>query len=166
MTWQAQHSFANGELVRAAWLKTLQNNVEELHKPQLIYKRRFDDNLPTYNSTTSATFIAASADYLQARLTLTASRRLLLTANLVSYTSSGTTEGQLGLSVDGVDQGGGNGIVVVPWMDQPVLYSLMWITDLLTAGEHFFQITHRRTAGAGTVNTAPFSRHWFYAVEI
>lgn len=166
MAWLTQHVFADSELVRAAWVKSLQNNSRELHSPQRVYTRRFSDNLADYNSTTSATFVAANADYLTARLTLTAARRLFITANVVAYVSTGTTEGQLGLSIDGVDQGNGNGFAIVPWMDNPVLYALTWITDVLAVGEHIFRVTHRRSAGAGSMNTAAFSRHWFYVSEV
>lgn len=166
MAWETQHTFVNGELVRAAYIKSMQNNLRELEHPQGVYSRRYDDALNPYNSTTSASFTNASADYLQATFTLSVQRSVMLFANLVCYTSAGDTEGEIGISIDGVDIGGGNGLAKVEWMEQPVLYPLSWIAEDQAVGEHIYRVRHRRTAGTGTMNTAVFSRHWFYAVEI
>lgn len=166
MPWQTQHTFVDGELVRAKYIKSLLNNLRELERPQADYRRRDDDALNPYNSTTSSSFTNASADYLQAKFTLATQRSVLLVANVVCFVSTGSTEGELGISIDGVDQSGGHGIALVEWMEQPILYPLSWIAEDQAAGEHIWRVRHRRTAGAGTMNTAVFSRHWFYAVEI
>lgn len=166
MAWKAQHSFAAGELVRAEWLKTMQNNLRELEHPQSGYSRRFDDALNPYNATTSSSFVDASANYLRAKFTLTAVRSVFIVANITAYTSAGDTEGELGISIDGVDQSGGHGIALVEWMDQPSLYPLSWLAEDLAVGEHEFKVRHRRTAGTGEMRTYVFSRHWFYAVEV
>lgn len=166
MVWATQHTFVDGEKVRAAYIKSMQQNLRALERPQAVYSRRYDDALNPYNSTTSSSFSNASGSYLQAKFTIATQRSVLLIANIVAYTSAGDTEGELGISIDGVDQSGGNGIAKVEWMDQPILYPLSWIAEDLAAGEHEFHVRHRRTAGTGTMNTAVFSRHWFYAVEI
>jgi len=166
MAWETQHTFVTDELVRAKWIKSMQHNLVALEHPQAVYSRRYDDALNPYNSTTSASFTNASGSYLQATFTLATQRSVLLVANLVCYTSAGDTEGELGISIDGVDVGGGHGLAVVEWMDQPILYPLSYIAEDQAAGEHEFHVRHRRTAGTGTMNTAVFSRHWFYAVEI
>lgn len=166
MPWETQHTFVTAEVVRAKYIKSMQHNLRELERPQAVYSRRYDDALNPYNSTTSASFTNASADYLQATFTLATQRSVLLVANVVCYTSAGDTEGELGISIDGVDQSGGHGIALVEWMEQPILYPLSWIAEDQAAGEHIYRVRHRRTAGTGTMNTAVFSRHWFYAVEI
>lgn len=166
MPWLDQHVFADGELVRAKWIKSLLNNLRELEHPQAEYRRRYDDALNPYNSTTSASFANVSGDYMQAKFTLSTQRSVLIVSNAVCYTSAGDTEGELGISIDGVDQSGGHGIALVEWMEQPILYPIAWIAENQAAGEHIYRLRHRRTAGTGTMNTAVFSRHWFYAVEI
>jgi hypothetical protein len=166
MTWATQHVFANAELVRATWVKSLWNNVAELHNPESDYVRQTADNAQNYASTTSGTFVNVDGTFMKAQFTLSVARRVLVTANVVSYASTGTTEGELGIAIDGVTQGGTDGWAVVPWLDNPVLYSLMYVTNELSVGEHLFTLQHRRSAGAGTINTAIFSRHWFYAVAI
>jgi len=166
MPWETQHTFATDELVRAKYIKSMQHNLRELERPQAVYTRRNDDASNPYSSTTSASFADVSADYLQAKFTLATQRSVLLVANVVCYTSAGDTEGELGISIDGVDVGGGDGIAVVEWIEQPILYPVSWIAEDQAAGEHEFKVRHRRTAGTGTMNTAVFSRHWFYAVEI
>ncbi len=166
MTWETQHVFVTSELVRAKYIKSMQHNLRNLEHPQAVYSRRYDDALNPYNSTTSASFADASGSYLQAKFTLDTQRSVLIIANIVAFTSAGDTEGELGISIDGVDQSGGHGIALVEWMDQPILYPVSWIAEDLAAGEHEYHIRHRRTAGTGTMNTYVYSRHWFYAVEI
>ena len=166
MTWATQHVFINGELVRAEYLKSLWNNLDELHIPQSLYTRETSDNAQNYGSTTSSNFVNVNGSLLRGKVSLTKSRRVLITANLVSYASAGDTEGQLSLSIDGTTQGAGNGIYSVAWMDQPTMKPFTWVTGLLATGEHEFIIQHRRVVGTGTVNTAIFSRHWFYVVEL
>ncbi len=155
------HTFATNEKVRATWLRSLWNNMNEIHTPEGDYIRA-DDNNTAYSITTSSTFVDVDAEFLQATVQLDVSARLLISANIVMYASAGDTVGQLSLVADGIPIT----IAETVWMDQPNLHTLSYVTDVLAPGEHSYKIQHRRLLGTGTINTAIFSRHWFYVVQI
>jgi hypothetical protein len=151
MAWTTPVTWATNQLVTAADLNTqVRDNLG-----YLLNGRPYSNPLSTGQyGTTSTTYVDVDATAFTSTLTINSGRALVFFACYL-YNQNVAGTGQLTLLVDGVDQGGANGLFHLGQNgSRPVVY--MKVISGLSAASHIFKLQWKVSVGTQTISIGQY----------